>query len=398
MSMTKLFLIVAFTIFCLFIVPAEAAEQDIQIHGFAAQGLIDVNGSNFVDDDGGLSTKLTEFGINGSYRLSPNLRLAGQVVYLNGGNRYEEGVRVDYALLDWTAYDKGDWKANIYVGRFKNNHWLYSSSRDIPFARPSIILPQSVYFDGFRDIAVGADGAAIKLSYSDDNYGDFDFNLTYGASSISTKQSSILLSDLALGKVKQDFETQTSIYWQPAFSSWRFGVSYLDSDFSYETAANLDLFFNGLFSFQFSTLNALYEGEKWELSGEIYQSVFTTKGFYHPAFDKTPVAQGMYMQSRYKLNDELSLLARYEYFYNDKNDKDGKKLAAETGGLVPAYFGYHRDTTVGLSYDFASNLRLRLEYHWFQGAGRLTPVVMPNPRINSNENWQLWAMQLMYWF
>jgi len=398
MPRNKILFVVFTALFSLFTLNLKAADQDFQFHGFAAQGIIDVDGSDFVNDDGALSSELTEFGINGSYQLSSDFRLAGQIVYLNGGNRYEEGVRVDYALLDWSAYESKNWQVNLYLGRFKNNHWLYSSSRDIPFARPSIIIPQSVYFDGFRDIAVGGDGAAIKISRSDDSYGNFDFNFSYGTSPISDKQAEIILSTFAQGSVKQDSDVQASFYWQPAFSSWRFGVSYLDSTFSYRANDNGDLFFDSDFSFQFYTLNALYEGENWEFSGEIYQEHFNTTGFYYPLYVNTPVGEGMYVQSRYKINNDLTLLARYENFYSDRDDKEGKQLEQDTGGLVPAYFGYHNDSTLGLSYDFSSNFRLRLEYHWFQGAGRLTPVVLPNPRVNSSENWQLWAMQLMYWF
>jgi len=396
-AMEKFFFIMLSTC-CLFSNNIKAVEQDFQFHGFVAQGLIDVDGSDFVNDDASISPELTEIGINASYQLSSNFRLAGQVVYLNGGNRYAEGVRVDYALLDWSVYESLDWQANIYLGRFKNNHWLYSSSRDIPFARPSIILPQSVYFDGFRDIAVGGDGAAVKISHSNDDYGNFDFNFSYGTSPVSDKQAEIILSEFAQGSVKQDSDIQGSIYWQPAYSPWRFGVSYLDSDFSYQANDNGDLFFDGNFSFQFYTINTLYEGENWEFSGEIYQERFTTEGFYHPLHSKDPVGQGMYVQSRYKISNELTFLARYERFYSDRDDKNGERLEEESGGLIPAYFAYHRDTTVGLSYDFSSNLRLRFEYHWFQGAGRLTPVVLPNPQVNDSKNWQLWAVQLMYWF
>ncbi|WP_210725550.1 hypothetical protein [Candidatus Colwellia aromaticivorans] len=385
-------------IFYFFSTNSIASEQNFQLHGFISQGLIDVDGSNFVNDDGGLSAELTELGLNGSYQLSSTLRLTGQVVYLDGGNRYAKGVRIDYALLDWSVYDSDNWQANVYLGRFKNNHWLYSSTRDIPFARPSIILPQSVYFDGFRDIAVGSDGIAIKISRSDDDYGNFDFSLSYGTSPISDEQAEIVLSKLAQGKFKQEYDASASIYWQPAFSSWRFGLSLLDAAFSYRTNNNVDFFVDGDFYFQFYTINALYEGEKWEFSGEIHQNKFSTKGFYNPQFYSSPIWQGLYVQSRYKVNKKLTLLARYERFYNDKNDKDGKTLEESTGGLVPAYFGYHRDTTVGISYDFSSDISLRLEYHWFQGAARLTPVVLPNPRVNDSKNWQLWTAQLMYWF
>ena len=384
--------------FCLYSTHSIATEQNFQLHGFLSQGVIDVDGSNFVNDSGAISAELTELGLNGSYQLNSALRLTGQVVYLDGGNRYAKGLRIDYALLDWSVFDNKNWQANIYLGRFKNNHWLYSSSRDIPFARPSIILPQSVYFDGFRDIAVGADGIASKISYSDDDYGDFDFNFSYGTSSISDEQSDIILSTYAQGKIKQDYDVQASLYWRPAFSSWRFGISLLDSSFNYKENENEDMFVNGDLTFQFYTVNALYEGENWEFSGETYQEKFITKGFYKNKDDSSPIGQGYYLQSRYKVNKKLTLLTRYENFYNDKNDKRGNKLEEETGGSISDYFAYHRDTTLGLAYDFSSDLSLRIEYHWFQGAGRLTPVVLPNPQANANKHWQLWAAQLMYWF
>jgi len=412
-QINKILLVAIILAFHLIVYNASATESDFQFHGFAAQGLIDVNGSNFVNNDGSLSPKLTEVGINASYQLNNKLRLTGQIVYLNGGNRYAEGVRVDYALLDWSVYEHQNWQANIYLGRFKNNHWLYSSSRDIPFARPSIILPQSVYFDGFRDVSVGSDGVAIKISHNNDNYGDFDFNLSYGSSPISDKQAELLLSEYAQGDIKQDYEAQASFYWQPLFSSWRFGISYLNSKFTYSANNNDNLlygatffdemfcdgeFCDGEFLFQFFTMNALFEGEFWEFSGEIYQEKFTIKGFYQPSFSTSPIGQGAYVQSRYKVSEQLTLLARYERFYADKDDKNGEKIEKVTDGLIPAYFAYHRDTTVGLSYDFSNNLSLRFEYHWFQGTARLTPVVWPNPIANNNEHWQLWAMQLMYWF
>jgi hypothetical protein len=377
---------------------AYSNSQDFQFHGFISQGIIDVNGSDFVNDDGELSTELTEIGLNASYQLSDKFRLAGQVVYLDGGNRYEKGFRVDYALLDWSAYNSESWQTNIYLGRFKNNHWLYSSSRVIPFARPSIILPQSVYFDGFRDIAVGSDGAAVKFSHSNDDLGNFDFTLSYGKSTVSNEQTDILLGNIAMGVAEQEYENHASVYWQPAFSPWRFGFSLLDSDFSYQKNEMFDFASDADFSFQFYTLNAIYEGEYWEFSGEIYQQRFVTDGFYDPNFYKDSTGQGYYGQIRYKLTSDLTVLARYENFYLDKEDKDGYKLEQSTGGAIPYYFGFHKDITIGINYDITSDFSARIEYHWVNGAGRLTPVVMPNTLINDSEDWRMWAVQLMYWF
>lgn len=376
----------------------ELVQHNWQLHGFIAQGLIDVNGSDFVNDNGSLSSELTEIGINASYNLNSNFRLAGQVVYLDGGNRYNDGSRVDYALIDWSAFNDEFWQVNLYLGRYKNSHWLYSSTRDVPFTRPSIILPQSVYFDGFRDIAVGADGVAMKVTHSSDLYGDLDFNISTGTSHITQEQTQIVLGDSASGTMKQTADIQSSLYWQPFVSPWRFGIALLDSDFEYYAAEQGDLFKDACITLQRVIANALFEGEKWEFSAELFQERFVFDGFYYDQFHQDKKGQGYYAQSRYKMNDDLTLLLRYERFYADKDDRNGQELENVTGGYIKHYFAYQHDITLGFSYDIVDNFRLQVEYHSVQGTARLTPVVFPNTEINNSEYWHLWAMQFMYWF
>ncbi|WDE04560.1 hypothetical protein SG34_025035 [Thalassomonas viridans] len=368
-----------------------------RVHGFIAQGLIDVDHSNYVNDDGELSAELTEIGLNASYQLSRDFRLTGQAVYLNGGNRYHEGARIDYLLLDWSAYSTENTLVNFYFGRFKNNHWLYSSTRDVPQARPSIILPQSIYFDGFRDIAEGGEGLDIKVSYSSDELGDFDFNLSSGTSDISKAQTQTILSEFASGRLKHDYDLQASLYWRPFYSPWRFGLSLLDSDFSYHSGDN-DAFLDADIILQRYFLNALYQGEFWEFSAELLQDRFVFDDFYFPGFHQDNLGQGMFLQGRYKADSRLTFLVRYERFYINKDDKNGQKLEQATRGATPAYFGYQNSVTLGVSYDILANLRFELEHHWFEGTARLTPVVLPDARANSREHWSLWALQLMYWF
>jgi hypothetical protein len=376
---------------------AEMPNESLQIHGFIAQGVIDASNSNFINADESISLELTEVGINASYQLSDDFRIASQAVYLNGGNRYHAGPRLDYLVLEWDAFHNEAWQANLYFGRVKNSHWLYSSTRDIPFARPSIIIPQVTYFDGFRDIAVGGDGAAAKLSYSDDELGEFDFNFSRGKSSISDEQADVMIGKFALGKVNHNLDTQVSVYWRPPYSQWQFGISANDSSFSYQKAA-IDNFFDSDFIFQFYTVNALYEGEFWQFSAELVQERLATEGFYFPGFQADAKGQGYYAQVSYKLKKDLSVMLRSERFYSNKNDKNGSELERNSAGTIPAYFGFHNDTMIGLSYDIKSNLRVNAEYHWMQGGARLSPIVQPDPIANDSKNWQVWAIQFMYWF
>lgn len=373
------------------------SPEPFKIHGFVAQGVIDVNGSNFVNNDGELSFELTEIGLNTSYKFADDFRFAAQAVYLNGGNRYNEGLRVDYFLMDWNAYSSEKWQANLFVGRIKNTHWLHSSTRDIPFARPSIILPQGAYFDGFRDIAVGGDGAALKLTYNNDEYGEFDFSFSRSKSSIDSDDAEVILSKLAQGNIEHDLDSQASVYWRPMFSQWKFGLTLLDSEFNYQ-AETLDFFVDGNFVFQFYTFNAVYEGENWGFTTELLQTRFLTDGFYAPQFNQDNLGQGGSFQTTYKVDQKLTLIGRYEKFYSDKDDKNGYKLEERNFGIVPNYFGYQHDTMIGLSYSFADNVRVNAEYHWMEGAARLNPMVLPNSTINNKEQWNMWAVQLMYWF
>jgi hypothetical protein len=375
----------------------NAVSEKLQVHGFIAQGLIDVNGSNYVNDDESLSFELTEIGVNASYQLSSDVRIAGQTVYLNGGNRYNEGIRLDYLLLDWSLFNDDHWKTNLYLGRIKNYHWLYSSTRDVPMTRPSIILPQSVYFDATRDMSIGGDGGAITTRYSSERFGDLDLNASIGISQISSKLTNIIMGDLSTGSMTHDKDFQASIYWRPNLSQWRFGVATTNADFTYHMGEN-DVFQMGLLELERYYASAVYEEENWTFSAEIVQEQKLIKGFMFPGFVNDTTGQGGFVQTRYRLTPKTQLLGRYERYYNDKNDKNGRMLEKNSFGTIPRYFGYQNDITIGLNYDLSSSMQVQFEYHYIKGTARLTPVLIPDPASNLKENWQVWALQMMYWF
>jgi len=128
------------------------------------------------------------------------------------------------------------------------------------------------------------------------------------------------------------------------------------------------------------------------------QTRFKTEGFYVPQFGQDNLGQGSSFQLRYKIDQKLTLISRYDIFYTDKDDKNGRKLESRSNGLVPNYFGYQHDAMLGFSYDFADDFRVNAEYHWVEGAARLNPIVLPNSLVNNKERWDMWAVQFMYWF
>ncbi|WP_448245515.1 hypothetical protein [Thalassotalea agariperforans] len=389
------YLLILYVVF--FTVGTKALADEFQVHGFIAQGVVQNKGSNFVIEDDELTFDLTELGLNFSYQLSDSLRFAGQAVYLNGGNRFDEGLRVDYLLADWNFYNSEKNQSHLYIGRIKNYHWLYSSTRDVPMTRPSIILPQSVYFDGTRDMSVGGDGIAFSNKYASENIGEIDLTISSSKAPIPTGDTRSIVDPKTKGRLKHDADLQASIYWRPVALPWRFGFALTDARFKYESALD-DIYDNGEIDLQRFYLNAEYFGEKWSLSAELLQEKMALTGLLFPEFSRPTTGQGGYLQSEYKVTQDIQLLARYERYFADKNDKSGNQLAASTFGAVPYYFGFQHDVTLGLTYHFDFNLKLQFEHHWVQGTARLTPLIIPDPTNNPQEHWQLTALQLMYWF
>lgn len=373
--------------------PLMVSAETVSVHGFLAQGLTQAKGSNAVNDNGDLSAALTELGINASWVLSPRLKLSGQLVYLNGGNRYPEGARLDYLFLDISILDDFDHQLSLYLGRYKNQHWLYSSTRDVPFTRPGIILPQSIYYDAFRDIAVASDGLAIK-GYLQSLSGEWEYNWSLGATNITRAQSRILLSPLVQGEAKQKYVHQASVFWQGIGSQATYALSLLDSDFSYHAAA-LDYFSDAELTVQRFMLTWRYQAEKWELAAELMQERLSITGFYQPGFQREQKGLGGYLLGRYQVSTKLSALVAVDYLTQNKNDKRGSALP-EIG--IPAYFGYQQSIMFGVNYAFARNWQWQAEHHWVDGTGRLSPSLIPDLALNNQRYWQVWALQLTYRF
>ena len=373
-----------------------ADNADFAWQGFIAQGIAQASDSSFINHSGKLSTELTELGVNARFKLAPSWHLAGQLVYLDGGNRYPQGERIDYLFLDWAVLNQTDWQANIYAGRFKNQHWLFSSTRDVPFTRPSIVLPQSVYFDAFRDIAVGSDGIAAQARYAG-AAGDVTLNWSWGATNVSRAQSHLLLGEAAQGLADQEFVHQASAYWQPSGSQFTYGISLLDSDFDYRSAEN-DAFTAADFTVQRVMLSMRYQAEKWELASELQQERFSIDGFFFDGFLQDQIGQGAYLLLQYRHDAQLKSFIMLDYSVNNKDDRWGKAMQRNSGGQLPDHFGYQHTLGTGLSYDITPTLRLSAEAHWVKGTGRLSPVLLPDVATNQQEYWQLYAAQLMYRF
>lgn len=372
--------------------------ENLAVHGFLAQGISSSIDSDFITSDDQISAELTELGVNANYILNKNVSVAGQLVYVDGGNRYRKGFRLDYLFIDWRAAQLFDWQLNVSVGRYKNNHWLHSATQDVPQTRPSITLPQSIYYDGNRDVALSSDGIAVHSSRIT-TAGTLDLRWSYGRSTITKYDTQKLLGPMASGRVKQDFVHQMSAFWQPSSMQWQLGTSILQSDFTYKPA-DQDFLLSGNSIIERVTVAARYDSDKWEFASELLRDRLRYQGGFTLGVplvvDKT--GEGGYIQWRYFVNPQLTTLLRFDTYDLDRKDRSGLLLTTNSQGAIPQHYGYMDTLTIGMNWNFHPQFRLSGEFSRTRGAARLSPVLLPESLVFAKPYWSAWAVELMYWF
>ena len=171
----------------------------------------------------------------------------------------------------------------------------------------------------------------------------------------------------------------------------------LDSNFSYHATPG-EQYYPADFSVRRIMPSLRYQLEKWEFSSELQQERTKIDGFFAMPFQQDTIGQGAYLLAQYRQSPRLKWFAMLDYSVINKDDRRGRQLSANSGDVVPAYFGYQQSVAAGLSLDLTATLRLSAEAHFVEGTGRLAPVILPDLVANQHKYWQLYAIQLMYRF
>ncbi len=147
--------------------PAHALDLgvgDWQMHGFLSQGYTYTSGNDFFGNSRGAgSLDFTELGVNVLGHPLPDLLFAVQGLYRNAAGSDDLGFRLDYANLDLRLPLGVSTRIGVRAGRVKNTFGLYNEGRDAIWTRPSVLLPQSVYFDALalRQPELSSDGGIL---------------------------------------------------------------------------------------------------------------------------------------------------------------------------------------------------------------------------------------------
>lgn len=379
---------------------ADEHKQAMEVHGFATQGFFLSNHNNFNGNSKSGSFDFRELGVNTTWYINSNLFMAAQLISHKAGKVDNGSIDIDYALVDYNFISSTQGNMGIKLGRIKNPYGFYNQTRDAAFTRPSILLPQSIYFAKVRDFQLSTDGILI--------YGNYFM------------PSAILESELLIGRPRTKEKTLEYAMlggrdWSGEFSGgksliWR--TVYSLADYSWEAALTLGKFtldfdapdnllnpmspHDGSYNFDIGLLSLRYNGENWRFTTEYTRRNIDQSELGGVIAIKPRMQSESYsLQLEYLYSQNLTFFTRFDAEYTDMHDRKGEKLARIT--TSPSSIAYSKDLALGVGWHPSENWLLRAEWHKIKGTAML--AAQDNPDISKyKESWDLFALQATYRF
>lgn len=373
------------------------------MHGFLSQGYFLTTDNNlFGSSELGGSLDFTEIGVNASWTPRPNLLLAAQVLSRRAGEAAENEPELDFALLDYAALATADRRLGVRVGRVRLPFGLYNDTRDVAFTRPSILLPQSIYFDQARELNISGDGA---MFYAEQHspWGHLLLEVGPFFPRVDNKNSEIAVLGVDQpGDLDSRLSFIARLIYETPGEALRLAVTgaRLESGYSPRFSPPRD-FGPGNDLFEPVILSAQYNAEHWSLTGE-YARRRVEQTEFSPTLDADIEGESYYVQGIYRWDPRWELVLHYDVLISDVDDRDGTESKAATG--VPAHRRFAKDWTFGVRYNITSSLMARAEYHNVYGTAWLFPQDQPGfPNFSDlarsiDKKWDIFALLVSYRF
>ncbi len=366
---------------------ASIWQDDLSVHGFAAQHYITTDDNSFFGDSEDGSFEFWELGINTLWRPLNNLQFAAQAVARDAGKTDDGKPRLDYAFVDYAFSQRSTGASGVRLGRVVNPLAFYNDTRDIVATRPGILLPQSVYFDVNRNFALSSDGGQLYHEVNND-LGAYTFQLGVFEPRMEDPdfEPAIFFQEVP-GQLEGAASWMARILYEHDLGRIRLGLTAAEINVDYEPGTN-DPIAPGEFHFIPYILSAQYNDENWSLTAEYARRSTELEKFkLLPDIDFT--GSSYFVQGTYRLRPTLEAFLRYDELIWNNDDKDGKAFESLTG--LPHYSRFAKDWTIGLRWDVSPRVMLRTELHQVNGTGWLSLLENTSP-MDTDQHWQLFAL------
>ncbi|MDH5218711.1 MAG: hypothetical protein OEX19_13500 [Gammaproteobacteria bacterium] len=370
---------------------ANQSLMGMQTHGFLTQSYIKTDRNNFFGESAGRgSIDFRELGVNASIRPFSKLTAGAQILYRDAGASEDQKLLLDFALLDYRLLYAGGFSSGLRAGRIKNPMGLYNDTRDVAFTRPGIILPQSIYFDRARDLALSYDGLQSYSYFTTDSY-EIQMQLALGYTRLSTSSEISLFSRNMPGELKSlpSYLAKLSIqlfdnHLKLSYSDIGMFVDYLSTPAEGLVQPSLE-FRPKIFSLEFNL-------ESLVLTGEYALREFTFTNFSEIPGKSIKTGESYYMQLAYFVTPKIKITGRYDVTYLDRTDRTGVTYEESTQGLVPAFTRYSKDYTLGVQWFINRSWLVMLEQHKVSGTSWLPVQDNPDSSLIKKDWWMFSAL------
>ncbi len=377
------------------------SAQELSVNGFLTQGFFYTDKNNIYGNSTDGSLDFREIAVNARYRVHPQLHVAGQFMSRRAGAVDDGSPQVDYALMDYRIADTAIAQYGIRVGRLKIPFGFYNETRDVAFTRPSIVLPQSLYFDHARDLELSVDGVGLYAGTSLGS-GRLDLDLVYG---MPRKDKNVEYSYLTFDASGR-FSDSEGMMFRSIYSSegnrFRTGLTLAQFKLGYEPQsgnsfpADLREFKAGDLKVDVMVLSGQFNTEQWTFTSEYMLQKIDWRelgGVFSPR--PQTESESYYLQAQYRFATNWDLIARYDVLYMDKSDRNGVENSAVFPRAAHNFFA--KDLTLGVGWRPDPAWLIRAEYHYVDGTGWLPE--QDNPDNSKRERyWNIFALQVTYRF
>jgi hypothetical protein len=358
-----------------------------QAHGFLTQGYVRTTENSFFGDSESGSWDFRELGINASYRANPMVMVSAQILSRKAGKMYDSSPILDYGQLDLTAYDSEHGRFGTILGRFKNPFGFYNDTRDVAATRPSIFVPQVIYWERVRNMVLSNDGGML---YADIHRGlhSFYVHLLAGKTPIDENVEKSYLPDIFDPSLDQPGLTKGGrlLYeWNGGIFRLAFtGVSLqLDGTLHSLDASVRD----GNVDIDYWIASMQYNRGPFSLTLEYMNEPLDYSGFGGMLDEFDTTIDGYYLQGAYRFASDWEAFIRYEAANYDKDDP-------KTSDEDPSNFV--RMWTFGLLWEATDNLIFRTEFSRVDGTIFLSNL--ENDPLTTEREWNMFSLLASYLF
>ncbi len=386
----------------------SVSAQNWHFGGFVNQALINTS-DNFMfgRTDDAVSSDYREIAAIVSGPIIQNVDFSSQILSRKAGTADNGKPQIDYGFVSWRFIDDISFTHGFRVGRLKTPIGFYNDTRESPFTRNGVFLPQSIYLDRARNYIMRADELMYFGEWRSD---DWTLNWKFAAGkNIPDKEELVdfyRLPEAAHAEFKSANVRHVQAIAEYDAGRIRFGYSTYDAPVHY----SLDL--NGLglglahmdadagsiwrvFSFE-------YNATRWSFTSEYESAIFDYNGVtpdpLNPRYKDYPEA--LYGQFLWRLTPTQEIFLRKESLVFNKHDPNGTYNATLLGAQLTgskAIDKFGRATTIGWGYRPSSDWLIRLDLSTIEGTQWMTLRDAP-AGFQENKHWNMAAFAVSWRF